>query len=193
MILGVFDLMLSFVAILFGIGYSKLLNIVPSVFSKNEKSSLTFQLFYIYIFFAGILHFWGFTSNLGIENYDFSLFFLDVILGCTFYALCTLTCPNNEVKINSWRDHYIKVRSKVWFCQFLLIANKTILGIIIPQNEEQQFVGYVVVILPWFVFSCLGYFFKNMKIQFITILLSLAHTAMAAFATLLSDVSGLTK
>ena len=193
MILGVFDLTLSFVAILFGIGYSKLLNIVPRVFSKNEKSSLTFQLFYIYIFFAGILHFWGFTSNLGIENYDISLFFLDVIFSCAFYALCTLTCPKNEYKINSWRDHYIKVRSKVWFCQFLLIANKTILGIIIPQNVEQQFVGYVVVILPWFVFSCLGYFFKNMKIQFIAILLSLAHTAMAAFATLLSDVSGLTK
>ena len=191
--MGVFDLMLSFVAILFGIGYTRLLNIVPNVFSKNKKSSLTFQLFYIYVFFAGILHFWGFTSNLGIENYDFVLFCLDVILSCTIYALCALTCPINEEKIESWRDHYIKVRSKVWFCQFLLIANKTILGIIIPQNEEQQFVGYVVVILPWFVFSCLGYFFKNMKIQFITILLSLAHTAMAAFATLLSDVSGLTK
>ena len=35
--MGVFDLMLSFVAILFGIGYSKLLNIVPNVFSKNER------------------------------------------------------------------------------------------------------------------------------------------------------------
>ena len=193
MILGVFDLTLSFVAILFGIGYSKLLNIVPSVFSKNEKSSLTFQLFYIYIFFAGILHFWAFTNNLGIENYDFGLFFLDVIFSFTFYALCTLTCPTNEDKIISWRDHYIKVRSKVWFCQFILIANKTILGIIIPSNEEQQFVAFVVVILPWFVFSFLGYFFKNMKIQFITISLSLCHTAIAAFATLLSDVSGLTK
>ena len=75
--MGVFDLTLSFVAILFGIGYSKLLNIVPSVFSKNGKSSLTFQLFYIYIFFAGLLHFWGFTNNLGIENYDFGLFFLE--------------------------------------------------------------------------------------------------------------------
>ena len=51
-VVGVFDLMLSFVAILFGIGYSKLLNIVPNVFSKNEKSNLTFQLFYIYVFFA---------------------------------------------------------------------------------------------------------------------------------------------
>ena len=35
-VVGVFDLMLSFVAILFGIGYSKLLNIVPNVFSKNR-------------------------------------------------------------------------------------------------------------------------------------------------------------
>ncbi len=121
--LGVFDLMLSFVAILFGIGYTRLLNIVPDVFSKNEKSNLTFQLFYIYVFFAGILHFWGFTSNLGIENYDFVLFCLDVILSCTIYALCALTCPNNVEKIESWRDHYIKVRSKVWICQFLLIAN----------------------------------------------------------------------
>ena len=192
MILGVFDLTLSFVAILFGIGYSKLLNIVPSIFSKNEKSSLTFQLFYIYIFFAGILHFWGFTSNLGIENYDFSLFFLDVILGCTFYALCKLTCPNNEDKIISWRDHYIKVRSKVWFCQFLLIVNKALLGVILPSNEEQQFITYIVILLPWLIFSCLGFFFKNMTIQLITIIMSLAHTTMAAFATLLSEASGLT-
>ena len=192
MILGVFDLTLSFVAILFGIGYSKLLNIVPSVFSKNEKSSLTFQLFYIYIFFAGILHFWGFTSNLGIENYDFVLFCLDVILSCTIYALCALTCPINVEKIESWRDHYIKVRSKVWICQFLLIANKALLGVIVPQNEEQQFITYIVVLLPWLTFSCLGFFFKNMTIQLITIILSLAHTTMAAFATLLSEASGLT-
>ena len=127
--MGVFDLMLSFVAILFGIGYTRLLNIVPDVFSKNEKSNLTFQLFYIYVFFAGILHFWGFTSNLGIENYDFVLFCLDVILSCTIYALCALTCPINVEKIESWRDHYIKVRSKVWFCQFLLIANKALFAI----------------------------------------------------------------
>ena len=190
--MGVFDLMLSFVAILFGIGYTRLLNIVPDVFSKNEKSNLTFQLFYIYVFFAGILHFWGFTSNLGIENYDFVLFCLDVILSCTIYALCALTCPINVEKIESWRDHYIKVRSKVWICQFLLIANKALLGVIVPQNEDQQFVAYIVVLLPWFTFSCLGFFFKNMTIQFITILLSLAHTTMAAFATLLSDASGLT-
>ena len=190
--MGVFDLMLSFVAILFGIGYTRLLNIVPDVFSKNEKSNLTFQLFYIYVFFAGILHFWGFTSNLGIENYDFVLFCLDVILSCTIYALCALTCPINVEKIESWRDHYIKVRSKVWICQFLLIANKALLGVIVPQNEDQQFVTFIVVILPWFTFSCLGFFFKNMTIQFITILLSLAHTTMAAFATLLSDASGLT-
>ena len=51
--MGVFDLMLSFVAILFGIGYSKLLNIVPNVFSKSEKSNLTFQLFYIMYFLLG--------------------------------------------------------------------------------------------------------------------------------------------
>ena len=190
--MGVFDLMLSFVAILFGIGYTRLLNIVPDVFSKNEKSNLTFQLFYIYVFFAGILHFWGFTSNLGIENYDFVLFCLDVILSCTIYALCALTCPINVEKIESWRDHYIKIRSKVWICQFLLIANKALLGVIVPQNEDQQFVTFIVVLLPWFTFSCLGFFFKNMTIQFITILLSLAHTTMAAFATLLSEASGLT-
>ena len=136
--MGVFDLMLSFVAILFGIGYTRLLNIVPDVFSKNEKSNLTFQLFYIYVFFAGILHFWGFTNNLGIENYDFVLFCLDVILSCTIYALCALTCPINVEKIESWRNHYIKVRSKVWICQFLLIANKALLGVILPSNEEQQ-------------------------------------------------------
>tara|TARA_A100001035_G_scaffold269010_1_gene254561 strand:+ start:256 stop:813 length:558 start_codon:yes stop_codon:yes gene_type:complete len=184
--------MLSFVAILFGIGYTRLLNIVPDVFSKNEKSNLTFQLFYIYVFFAGILHFWGFTNNLGIENYNFGLFCLDVILSCTIYALCALTCPNNVEKIESWRDHYIKVRSKVWICQFLLIANKALLGVIVPQNEEQQFITYIVVLLPWLTFSCLGFFFKNMTIQLITIILSLAHTTMAAFATLLSEASGLT-
>ena len=184
--------MLSFVAILFGIGYTRLLNIVPDVFSKNEKSNLTFQLFYIYVFFAGILHFWGFTNNLGIENYNFGLFCLDVILSCTIYALCALTCPINEEKIESWRDHYIKVRSKVWFCQFLLIANKALLGVIVPQNDDQQFVTFIVVLLPWFTFSCLGFFFKNMTIQLITILLSLAHTTIGAFATLLSDASGLT-
>ena len=191
-VVGVFDLMLSFVAILFGIGYSKLLNIVPNVFSKNEKSNLTFQLFYIYVFFAGIFHFWGFTNNLGIENYGFGHFFLDVIFSCTIYALCALTCPTNLEKIDSWRDHFIKVRSKVWFCQFLLIANKALLGVIVPQNEDQQFVTYIVVLLPWFIFSCLGFFFKNMTIQLITILLSLAHTTIGAFATLLSDASGLT-
>jgi len=190
--LGVFDLMLSFVAILFGIGYTRLLNIVPDVFSKNEKSNLTFKLFYIYVFFAGILHFWGFTSNLGIENYDFVLFCLDVILSCTIYALCALACPINVEKIESWRDHYIKIRSKVWICQFLLIANKALLGVIVPQNEEQQFITYIVVLLPWLTFSCLGFFFKNMTIQLITIILSLAHTTMAAFATLLSEASGLT-
>ena len=190
--MGVFDLMLSFVAILFGIGYTRLLNIVPDVFSKNEKSNLTFQLFCIYVFFAGILHFWGFTSNLGIENYDFVLFCLDVILSCTIYALCALTCPINVEKIESWRDHYIKVRSKVWICQFLLIANKALLGVIVPQNEEQQFITYIVVLFPWLTFSCLGFFFKNMTIQLITIILSLAHTTMAAFATLLSEASGLT-
>ena len=43
--MGEFDLMLSFVSILFGIGYSKLLNIVPYVFSKNEKTSILYQLF----------------------------------------------------------------------------------------------------------------------------------------------------
>ena len=191
-IVGVFDLMLSFVAILFGIGYTRLLNIVPNVFSKNKKSSLTFQLFYIYVFFAGILHFWGFTNNLGIENYNFGLFCLDVILSCTIYALCALTCPINEEKIESWRDHYIKVRSKVWFCQFLLIANKALLGVILPSNEEQQFITYIVILLPWLIFSCLGFFFKNMTIQLITIIMSLAHTTMAAFATLLSEASGLT-
>ena len=190
--MGVFDLMLSFVAILFGIGYTRLLNIVPDVFSKSEKSNLTFQLFYIYVFFAGILHFWGFTSNLGIENYDFVLFCLDVILSCTIYALCALTCPINVEKIESWRDHYIKIRSKVWICQFLLIANKALLGVIVPQNEDQQFVTFIVVLLPWFTFSCLGFFFKNMTLQLITIILSLAHTTMAAFATLLSEASGLT-
>tara|TARA_Y100000992_G_scaffold250178_1_gene182104 strand:- start:107 stop:262 length:156 start_codon:yes stop_codon:yes gene_type:complete len=50
----------------------------------------------------------------------------------------------------------------------------------------------MVVLLPWFIFSCLGFFFKNMTIQLITILLSLAHTTIGAFATLLSDASGLT-
>ena len=95
-------------------------------------------------------------------------------------------------KIDSWRDHFIKVRSKVWFCQFLLIANKALLGVIVSQNEEQQFITYIVVLLPWLTFSCLGFFFKNMTIQLITILLSLAHTTIGAFATLLSDASGLT-
>ena len=143
-------------------------------------------------FLLGFFYFWAFTNNLGIENYDFVYFFLDVIFSCTFYALCVLTCPTVVEKIDSWRDHFIKVRSKVWFCQFLLIANKALLGLIVPQNEDQQFVTYIVVLLPWFTFSCLGFFFKNMTIQFITILLSLAHTTIGAFATLLSDASGLT-
>ena len=38
----------------------------------------------------------------------------------------------------------------------------------------------------------LGFFFKNMTIQLITIIMSLANTTMAAFATLLSEASGLT-
>ena len=83
-----------------------------------------------------------------------------------------LTCPINEEKIESWRDHYIKVRSKVWFCQFLLIASKALLGVIVPQNEDQQFVTFVVVLLPWFTFSSLGFFFKNMTIQLIAIIMS---------------------
>ena len=74
--MGVFDLMLSFVAILFGIGYSKLLNIVPNVFSKNEKSNLTFQLFYIYVFFAGIFHFWGFLIIQELKIMVLVIFFL---------------------------------------------------------------------------------------------------------------------
>ena len=78
------------------------------------------------------------------------------------------------------------------FCQFLLIANKALLGVILPSNEEQQFITYIVILLPWLIFSCLGFFFKNMRIQLITIILSLAHTTMAAFATLLSEASGLT-
>ena len=82
--MGEFDLMLSFVSILFGIGYSKLLNAVPYVFSKNEKTSILYQLFFVYTFAAGIVHFWGFTNAIGNQDYNFNYFLCDVSFACFF-------------------------------------------------------------------------------------------------------------
>ena len=125
--MGEFDLMLSFVSILFGIGYSKLLNAVSYVFSKNEKTSILYQLFFVYTFAAGIVHFWGFTNAIGNQDYNFNYFLCDVSLACFFYALCAFVSPSNFETINSWKEYFLKIRSKIWLCQILMVINKMLL------------------------------------------------------------------
>ena len=189
--MGEFDLMLSFVSILFGIGYSKLLNIVPYVFSKNEKTSILYQLFFVYTFAAGIVHFWGFTNAIGNQDYNFNYFLCDVSFACFFYALCAFVSPSNFEKINSWKEYFLKIRSKIWLCQILMVINKMLL-VQTVKDEALMNEVILVVIIPWFTISCFGFFVKNITAQYILTVISLIHTGIAIFATALQDVSGLT-
>ena len=191
-IMGEFDLMLSFVSILFGIGYSKLLNAVPYVFSKNEKTSILYQLFFIYTFAAGIVHFWGFTNAIGNQDYNFNYFLCDVSLACFFYALCAFVSPSNFETINSWKEYFLKIRSKIWLCQILMVINKMLLVQFTMKDEALMNEVILVVIIPWFTISCFGFFVKNITTQYILTVVSLIHTGIAIFATALQDVSGLT-
>ena len=189
--MGEFDLMLSFVSILFGIGYSKLLNAVPYVFSKNEKTSILYQLFFVYTFAAGIVHFWGFTNAIGNEDYNFNYFLCDVSFACFFYALCAFVSPSNFEIINSWKEYFLKIRSKLWLCQILMVINKILL-VQTVKDEALMNEVILVVIIPWFTISCFGFFVKNITTQYILTVISLIHTGIAIFATALQDVSGLT-
>ena len=190
--MGEFDLMLSFVSILFGIGYSKLLNTVPYVFSKNEKTSILYQLFFVYTFAAGIVHFWGFTNAIGNQDYNFNYFLCDVSLACFFYALCAFVSPSNFETINSWKEYFLKIRSKIWLCQILMVINKMLLVQFTMKDEALMNEVILVVIIPWFTISCFGFFVKNITTQYILTVISLIHTGIAIFATALQDVSGLT-
>ena len=88
--MGEFDLMLSFVSILFGIGYSKLLNAVPYVFSKNEKTSILYQLFSVYTFAAGIVHS-GALQTQSVTKIIILITFSAMCLSLVFFMHCALS------------------------------------------------------------------------------------------------------
>ena len=100
--------------------------------------------------------------------------------------------PANAEKIDSWKEHFINERSKIWLVQILLACNMfitPILGFNFVLTEgfyKMFFVG----ILPWTAFSCLGYFSKNLKINFYAALLSFIHILFFVFATSQQESAG---
>ena len=110
---------------------------------------------------------------------------------CFFYALCAFVSPSNFETINSWKEYFLKIRSKIWLCQILMVINKMLL-VQTVKDEALMNEVILVVIIPWFTISCFGFFFKNITAQYILTVISLIHTGIAIFATALQDVSGLT-
>ena len=106
--------------------------------------------------------------------------------------MCDKVCPANAEKIDSWEEHFINERSKIWLVQILLACNifiTALLGFNFVLTEgfyEMFFVG----ILPWTAFSCLGYFSKNLKINFYAALLSFIHILFFVFATSQQESAG---
>ena len=110
---------------------------------------------------------------------------------CLFYALCAFVSPSNFEIINSWKEYFLKIRSKIWLCQILMVINKILL-VQTVKDEALMNEVILVVIIPWFTISCFGFFVKNITTQYILTVISLIHTGIAIFATALQDVSGLT-
>ena len=161
-----FEVSIALASIIYGFGLSRLLHGVGYIFSK-DKVFLTLKILWLYFFLQGITHFWCLIHNSELENYNFNLFFLDALKASLYYFICDKICPANTEKIDSWEEHFINERSKIWLVQILLACNMfitPILGFNFVLTEgfyEMFFVG----ILPWTAFSCLGYFSKNLKMR----------------------------
>ena len=179
-----FEVSIALASIIYGFGFARLLHGVGYIFSK-DKVFLTLKIIWLYFFLQGITHFWGLTHNSELENYNFNLFFLDALKASLYYFMCDKVCPANAEKIDSWEEHFINERSKIWLVQILLACNifiTTLLGFNFVFTEgfyEMFFVG----IFPWTVFSCLGYLSKYLKINFYAALLSFIHILFFVFAT----------
>ena len=106
--------------------------------------------------------------------------------------MCDKVCPANAEKIDSWEEHFINERSKIWLVQILLACNMFITSILFfnfvltEGFYEMFFVG----ILPWTAFSCLGYFSKNLKINFYAALLNFFHILFFVLATSQQESAG---
>ena len=108
-----FEVSIALASIIYGFGFARLLHGVGYIFSK-DKVFLTLKILWLYFFLQGITHFWGLTHNSELENYNFNLFFLDALKASLYYFMCDKVCPANAEKIDSWEEHFINERSKIW-------------------------------------------------------------------------------
>ena len=186
-----FEVSIALASIIYGFGFARLLHGVVYIFSK-DRGYLTLKILWLYLFLQGITHFWGLTHNSELENYNFNLFFLDALKSSLFYFVCDKICPATAEKIDSWKEFFIKERSKIWLGQILLACNMLIailLGLNFVLTEgfyEVFFVG----ILPWTALSCLGYFSKNLQINFYAALLNFFHILFFVLATSQQETAG---
>ena len=111
----IFEFLVAFAAILAGLGAARLLHALPYVFSKN-KSFWLHQLIFLYTIINAIGAWWATWSMSKVERWDLLKFASYILYFGVFFLLCDLIAPNNSEKIDSWKNHFFKIRKSFYIC-----------------------------------------------------------------------------
>ena len=167
----IFEFLVAFAAILAGLGATRLLHAFPYVFNK-DKSFWLHQLIFLYTIINAIGAWWATWSMSKVERWDLLKFASYILYFGVFFLLCDLIAPNNSEKIDSWKDHFFKIRKSFYICNIFLAQFFYLNQTYVLEIDNYEF---FVIYLVWTVTSILGTISDNYKTQSILVVFTFLY------------------
>ena len=115
----IFEYLVAYVAILAGLSAARLLHALPYVF-KRDRFYWIHGVIFATAVLVGISNWWGFWSMKSVEQWNFLKFSRIILFFGIVFLLCDMVAPHYAEKIESWKEHFLKLRFHFYLTNVIL-------------------------------------------------------------------------
>ena len=102
----------------------------------------------------------------------------------SYFLLCDLIAPNNSEKIDSWKDHFFKIRKSFYICNIFLAQFFYLNQTYVLEIDNYEF---FVIYLVWTGTSILGTISDNYKTQSILVVFTFLYVLILNISTFVME------
>ncbi len=143
----------EYIAIAFSFVYTaaalRLIGGLPAATNKDRRY-IVHLIFIVIQLISIITSFWGVWAHSNLEDWKLYKFIFLLVDGALYYFIATVLVPENPNEIDSWKDHYYKIKHKLFytFLIFLIYVqlNGYVLNGVFDFGPEQFF--HVIFLIP---------------------------------------------
>ena len=177
----IFEYLVAYVAILAGLSAARLLHALPYVF-KRDRFYWIHGVIFATAVLVGISNWWGFWSMKSVEQWDFLKFTCIILFFGIVFLLCDMVAPHYAEKIESWKEHFLKIRFQFYLTNVILAQIFALVQYYVLNSGFGEVVLFVY--LCWTLTSLVGTIFSNYRIQSAVAIFGFSIATLISITTL---------